>query len=466
MIPSSLGLYTDFYELTMAQAHFNDQRHTARSGFDYFFRSNPFEGGYTIFAGLSDLLNSLGQVHFSDEDCSYLSDQGFQDDFVEYLREFKFSGSIHSMSEGEVVFPNEPILRVEAPVAEAQILETFLLNILNFESLIATKTNRIVQAAKGKPVLDFGLRRSQGFGGFHASKAAVIGGAQATSNTLSGKEFDIPVSGTQAHAWIQSFDSELEAFRSYARSFPDKSVMLVDTYDTLKSGIPNAITVAKELEENGHKMVGIRLDSGDLAYLSKKARKTLDDAGLGYVKIAASNQLDEHLIRSLNEQGAEIDLYGVGTSLVTGQPDAALDGVYKMCSFDGKPRMKISENVEKVTLPGLKSVSRLIYDGMFQGDVIQQENESKPEKMIHPHQEKKQLAIDEFEHEPLLKPVVKNGEIVQGALKTATEASSYREERLSMLTDEYKRFENPHIYKIGISEKLRASREEWMSQLG
>jgi nicotinate phosphoribosyltransferase len=465
MIPSTLGLYTDFYELTMAQAHFNDQRHTTSSGFDYFFRSNPFNAGYTIFAGLSDLLDGLEYFHFSDEDCAFLSSEGFQDDFVDYLRDFKFSGSIYSMREGEIVFPNEPIVRVEAPVVEAQILETFLLNILNFESLIATKTNRIVQAARGKAVLDFGLRRSQGFGGFHASKAAIIGGAQATSNALSGRVFDIPVSGTQAHAWIQSFDSELEAFRSYARSFPDKSVMLVDTYDTLKSGIPNAITVAKELEEKGHKMVGIRLDSGDLAYLSKEARKMLDEAGFDYVKIAASNQLDEHLIRSLNDQGAEIDLYGVGTSLITGQPDAALDGVYKMCSFDDTPRMKISENIEKVTLPGLKSVSRLTGDGVFRGDVIQQIDEANPKKMIHPHQEKKQLQIDGFESEPLLSEVVKNGNVLDGAMKTAKEASAYRDERLRKVTDEYKRFENPHIYKIGISEKLWDARENWMNQL-
>jgi nicotinate phosphoribosyltransferase len=274
------GLYTDFYELAMAQGYYLCGRKNERAAFNYFFRTNPFNGGYTVFAGLQDLLPALSEFNFSEEDIRYLADQGMQKEFLEYLSDFQFSGSINSVSEGEIVFPNEPILQVEGNIIECQLIESLLLNFLNFESLIATKAFRIKQVAGTKTFSDFGLRRAQGLGAIHASRASVIGGASSTSNVLAGKLFDIPVSGTQAHSWIQSFDNELEAFRLFAKTNPDNSVLLVDTINTLKSGVPNAIIVAKEMEKEGHRLKAIRLDSGDLAYLSKKARKMLDDAGL------------------------------------------------------------------------------------------------------------------------------------------------------------------------------------------
>jgi len=318
------AIYTDYYELTMAQGYFLAGRQDERACFDYFFRDIPFEGGYVIFAGLSDLLEILNGFQFYEDELDYLAQQGFRDDFLNYLRNFRLNTDIHAAKEGEVVFPRTPILRVEGNIIEAQILETLLLNILNFESLIATKAARMKYAAGDHKVIDFGLRRAQGFGGIQASKAAIIGGIEATSNVYSSFIHDTPASGTMAHSWIQSFDDELTAFRKYAEYYPEDCILLVDTYDTLESGVPNAIKVAKELEEKGYKMKGIRLDSGDLAYFSRKARQQLDDAGLKYVKIAVSNQLDERLIKSLLSQNAPIDLFGVGTRLVTGHESPAL----------------------------------------------------------------------------------------------------------------------------------------------
>src|SRR5699024_2318786 len=340
------AIYTDYYELTMAQGYFLSGRKDERASFDYFFRSNPYDGGYVIFAGLSDLISILNNFHFNKEELHYLRQQGFQKDFLAYLRNLELSVNVHAVREGEVVFPTTPLLRVEGNIIETQILETLILNILNFESLIATKAARMKYAAGNKKVIDFGLRRAQGFGGIQATKAAYIGGVEGTSNVYSSFEYGIPASGTMAHSWIQSFDDELTAFHKYAEYYPDNAILLVDTYSTLSSGLPNAIKVAKEMEERGNRLIGIRLDSGDLAYFARKARKMLDKAGLEYVKIAVSNQLDERLIKSLLNQRAPIDLFGVGTRLVTGYETPALDGVYKLATVNAEPKLKVSENVE------------------------------------------------------------------------------------------------------------------------
>ncbi|MFV1885105.1 MAG: nicotinate phosphoribosyltransferase [Balneola sp.] len=464
MYPKYPAIYTDFYELTMAQGYFLSGKHTQRATFDYFFRKSPFDGGYVVFAGLSDFLDLLRDFRFGDEEIRFLKDKGFKHSFLDFLKDFRFKGNIYSAREGEIIFPNEPILRVEGNILEAQIIETLLLNILNYESLIATKAARIREVAGDKIVLDFGLRRAQGFGGIHASKAAVIGGLNGTSNVYSALLFGLEVSGTMAHSWIQSFEDELTAFRTYAEFYPDSTVLLVDTYDTLKSGIPNAIKVAKELESKGHKLKAVRLDSGDLAYFSKKARKQLDEAGLKYVKIAASNQLDEYLIRSLNDQNAPIDLYGVGTKLVTAYDHPALDGVYKLSSIANKPTLKISENVEKITLPGSKKVIRFLNrDGSFNSDGILLSIEEHCEAIHHPHFPSKTTKVEDLESIELLSLVVHNGTL-QLELPTAYESAEYAKSRLQQLSAEHRRFDNPHIYKVGISTALGQLRDQLIKE--
>ena len=456
-----IGLYTDFYEFTMSQAYYLTGKADLSACFDYFFRQNPFGGGYVIFAGISDLLDLLADFTFSKEDCDYLQRIGLQKEFLDYLRTFRFRGTVYAAREGEVVFPGEPLVRIEGNIIETQLIETLLLNVLNFESLIATKASRLRVVAGGRRVVDFGLRRAQGFGGVHASRAAIIGGLDATSNLYAAKTNDLEVSGTQAHSWIQSYDSELTAFRKYAEIFPDRCFLLVDTYDTLRSGIPNAITVAKELDARGHRLLGIRLDSGDLAYLSKRARTMLDQAGLQYVKIVASNQLDEYVIRSLLEQGAPIDAFGVGTRLITGQPSAALDGVYKLSMCDGKPRLKFSENFTKITLPGVKKIHRFTEsDGTFYADAILLEEETKAEVIHHPLFPEKKSQVGERAAEPLMQRVMHKGE-VQKTWSTA-ESAAYARERLGKLSSEHLRFENPHTFKVGISDALLDLRNELM----
>ena len=460
MLLKNPTLYTDFYELTMAQGYFLAGRHEQPANFDYFFRKLPFEGGYVVFAGLTDLLEIIDNFTFHEDELSYLSDQGFKDEFLDYLRNFRFQGDIYSAKEGEIVFANEPVLRVEGNMLESQILETVLLNTLNFESLIATKASRIKLAAGDKSVLDFGLRRSQGLGGLQASKASVIGGIGGSSNVLSGMMYDIDVSGTMAHSWVQSFDQEIESFRTYAEHYPDASILLVDTYDTLKSGVPNAIKVAKELEEKGHKLIAIRLDSGDLAYLARQSRKMLDNAGLDYVQIAASNQLDEYVIKSLLDQGAPIDLFGVGTKLVTAYDDPALDGVYKLSAINGNPTLKISENVEKITLPDTKKVVRYLNeDGSFNCDGVLLNNEGKQDTIYHPHVSHKSTSVSSFKSEQLLSKVVDKGSIAITP-STPKQSSEYAQERLSKLNQEHKRFDNPHVYKVGVSKKLRELKDQ------
>ena len=468
VIKDQLGLYTDFYELAMAEGYLQCGKKDQQVSFNYFFRTNPFNGGFTVFAGLADFLELLADFKYSESDIQYLKEQGFKDEFLDYLRYFQFSGNILSVAEGEIVFPNEPVLRVDGNIIECQLIESMLLNIINFESLIATKAFRI-KLVSGKNIFsDFGLRRAQGFGAIHASRAACIGGATSTSNVLAGKLFGIPVSGTQAHSWIQSFDTELEAFREYAQVHPENTVLLVDSYDTLKSGVPNAIVVAKEMEALGQHLTGIRLDSGDLAYLSKKARKMLDEAGLKYVKIIASNQLNEHVVKTLlKDQDAAIDGFGIGTELVTGKSDAALDGVYKLVEIDGQPKMKFSENVEKNTLPSKKQLYRFSDEnGKFYRDVISldRENPAEIDTIYHPVYPEKNTNIKGLKFECLLREVVNSGEIMLEK-QTPMEIHGFLEGRASLLPDEHKRFISPHIYKAGITQKLMETRNALSKQI-
>lgn len=455
-----VGLFTDFYELTMAQGYLLSGKEDIRVTFDYFYRKNPYGGGYTLFVGLEDILELILNFRFGEEDLNYLSKAGFDKRFLEYLTDFRFSGDIWSCKEGEVVFPNEPVLRVEGNIIEAQLIETILLNFLNFETLIATKATRIRQIAGDKIITDFGLRRAQGLGGIHASRAAIIGGFDSTSNVYSAFSFGLPTSGTQAHSWVQSFENELEAFRSFARIYPDDCVLLVDTYATINVGIPNAIRVGKEMEAEGNRLKGIRLDSGDLAYLSKKARQMLDDAGLKYVKILVSNQLDEYLIKSLKTQGACIDVFGVGTKLITGKDDAALDGVYKLSESDGKPRMKTTDSYEKMTLPGRKKIFRIFNgDGMFYADAITLVEEMDIGLIQHPFISRKHMDVSHMKKEELLIKVLDSGKRIFSSRKPE-EIAQYVQERLKQLPQEHKRFENPHVYKIGISKKLLILRDK------
>ncbi len=423
----------------------------------------PSRGGYVIFAGLSSLLENLENFSFGSGELAYLAEQGFQPPFLEYLKGFRFKGKIYSVREGEVVFPLEPLMRVEGTFLETQIIETLLLNFINFESLIATKASRMVLAARGRKVVDFGLRRSQGLAGIQASRAAAVGGADATSNVYSSFTYGLSPSGTQAHSWIQSFPDELTAFRKFVEIYPERSTLLVDTYNTLKSGIPNAMIVAKELEEKGQRLAGIRLDSGDLAYLSKKAREMLDLADLHYVKIVASNQLDEVIVKSLLDQGAPINVFGVGTSLLTGQDSPALDGVYKLSAFDGQPCLKISENLAMSSLPGVKKIVRYTDpDGFFYADGILLEDEKAAEFIFHPLFPEQKSRVAHCFPEGILFKVMEDGKPL--IHQTVKEAAAYAKERLAKLSPERKRFENPHTYKVGTSQKLMDLRTKLIHQ--
>lgn len=464
-LTQNTGLYTDFYELTMAQAYFYSGKQNETSSFDYFFRTNPYKGGYIVFAGLQDLLSILSNFSYNDENLAFLKETGLKDEFLDYLKDFRFKGNIYSMKEGEIAFPYEPIVRVEGNIIECLLIETILLNYLNFQSLIATKACRIRSVIGDKTFTDFGLRRAQGLGGIHASRAAIIGGADSTSNTYAAFNYQIPVSGTQAHAWVQSFDKEINAFRQYAEINPDSTVLLVDTYNTLKSGIPNAIIIAKELENKGHKLIGIRLDSGDLAYLSKKGREMLNKANLDYVQIFASNQLNEYVIKSLNEQGAQIDGYGVGTELVTGSDAGALDGVYKLVENAGKPCLKVSENIEKMTLPGRKKVMRYFdKEGKFFRDGILLFEEKKTSHIHHPFLSHKTTDIEGYTAEELTQKVMENGEVLI-AHKTPSEINAYLQKRFAQLPIGHKRFISPHIYKVGVSDEALNLKNELLKKI-
>lgn len=456
-------LFTDLYQLTMAQGFFLAGKADERAVFDVFFRTNPFDGGYCVFAGLGEVLPLIEAMRFGDDERAWLREQGFRDAFVDWLADFRFTGDIWSVREGEIVFPRTPILRVHGTLIEAQLIETLLLNMINFQSLVATKAHRMVSVAgDDRQVIDFGLRRAQGLGGMQASRAAAVGGCVSTSNVLAARAYGLETSGTQAHSWVQSFDDELAAFRAFADAYGSRTVLLVDTWDTLDSGVPNAITVANELKARGESLAGIRLDSGDLAYLSRKARRQLDDAGLHDVKIAASNNLDEHLIKSLLEQDAPIDVFGVGTRLVTAWDDPALDGVYKLAHAGGRDRMKVSDNIEKTTLPGIKRTDRFYNDdGTFYGDGIALDTEPALERIHHPLYPDMRSDVTGRDREPLLSRFVEGGRVVT-ELATPQAASTYRTERFARLPDEHKRFHNPHVYKVGISPALIEARRAMM----
>jgi nicotinate phosphoribosyltransferase len=459
------GTYTDQYQLSMALVYFRQGTAENRAIFDYFFRKLPFDGGYAVFAGLDNLLETLENLRFDGKDIDLLAKNGFPGDFLQYLKDFRFRGNIYSCREGEIVFPTMPVLQVEANMLEAQVIETLLLNILNFQTLIATKASRMRMVAGDRMLVDFGLRRAQGPGGYYASRAAIIGGFDATSNVRAGRDFDIPISGTMAHSFVQSYDDELEAFRDFAKAHPANCVLLVDTYDTLETGIPNAITVGREMEERGERLRGIRLDSGDLAYLAKAARRRFDEAGLDYVKIAVSNQIDEHVIKSLNDQDAPVDLFGVGTSLAVGMPDAALDGVYKLSYANSAPRIKLSESPGKITLPHMKQVYRIVAgdEEWIGADAVALANERDFKNIHSPFEPGKSMNIGGFKKVPLLEKVMENGKPTRAKL-SLNEISEYRQQRINRLPPEYKRFTNPHIYKIGISDGLKAERDKLIAR--
>lgn len=453
LIDSSSGLYTDHYELTMAQGYFLGKKKDTRANFDYFFRKNPYDGGFVVFAGLDTMLETISQYHFGEEDCNYLKALGFDSKFIEYLKAFRFTGDIYAPREGEVVFANEPLLRVEGNIIETQLVESLLLNILNFQSLIATKAARMRLVAGDRILIDFGLRRAQGLGAVHASRAAIIGGFNGSSNAFSASRFGFESTGTMAHSWIQTFEKEIDAFREYARLYPDSTILLVDTYDTLKHGVPNAISVAKEMEKDGNRLKGIRLDSGDLAYMSKNARKMLDREGLDYVKIVVSNQLDEYLIKSLLDQDAPVDSFGVGTSLVTGMGAGALDGVYKLTQVEDRPSMKVSENISKTTLPGLKKIYRYVNgQNLFYADGIELDGKNIPGIIHHPFQHDKSCSVEGYPCKEITGKVMEGGKVL--AAGSLDEAASYAAERLTQVPGETKRFVNPHIYKVGIGSEL------------
>jgi len=429
-----------------------------------FFRKNACKGGYTIVCGIEQFVDYVNNLNFSSEDIEYLKGLNlFSDKFLKYLKDFKFTGDIYAVEEGSVMFPNEPIVTVKAPLYQAQLIETALLNIVNFQSLIATKASRVCFAAQSDAVLEFGLRRAQApDAGIYGSRASIIGGCTGTSNVLAGQLFNVPISGTHAHSWVQKFDNELEAFRAYAKSYPDKCLLLVDTYNVLDSGVHNAITVFNELKAKGHKPVGIRLDSGDLEYLSKEAHKMLDEAGFGDVLITASNDLDEHAITSLKLAGAKINSWGVGTKLITSSDSPSLGGVYKLvASYENgnfEPKIKVSEDPEKITNPGYKKVVR-IYNkqGIAQADLIMLNDEtidtSKPLKLFHPVYTWKTKTLKDYTIKEVLKPLFINGDC-KHVKKPVMEIKEYAQQELATLWSEYRRISSPQIYKVDLSKKL------------
>jgi nicotinate phosphoribosyltransferase len=473
----SVALLTDLYQLTMMYGHFQAQTHQQRVVFDLFYRSNPCGNGYVIAAGLEEIVWYLHTLQFTDEDLVYLRGLDmFSEEFLQALKSFCFSGDVHAVPEGTIVFPNEPMVRVEGPIFEVQLIESAVLSFVNHQTLIATKAQRIVDAANTgpvkAPVIEMGLRRAQNMdASVFGARAAYIGGCVGTSNVLAGDSFDIPVSGTQGHSWIQSFPSELDAFRAYAKTFPDHAVLLVDTYDVLHSGLPNALIVAKELEEQGKQLKAIRIDSGDLAYLSKRARRILDQAGFAYVGIIASSDLDEWTIRDLVTQGAQMTSYGVGTNLITSHDCPALGSVYKLVAQEEqgtiKPRIKISENANKITNPGKKKVLRLYVDGMASADLIALDDEqldsAKPLELFDPVHTYKRKVIRDYEVESLLEPVYVSGQLVY-ELPTLKAIRQRVETGLSKFSSEVLRHVNPHIYHVDLSQRLWDLKQELLHQ--
>ena len=480
MSKRNLTLLTDLYELTMMQGYY-EKGQNENVIFDVFFRQNPCNNGYSVCAGLDQVIDYIKNLHFTYDDVDYLRGLGiFKEDFLHYLSGFHFSGDIYAIPEGTVVFPKEPLLKVVAPIMEAQLVETAILNIINHQSLIATKTSRIVFAANGDGIMEFGLRRAQGpDAGLYGARAAMIGGCVGTSNVLAGQLFDVPVKGTHAHSWIMSFPDEYTAFKTYAEMYPDNCTLLVDTYDTLKSGVPNAIRVFQEFKDAGKPLIkyGIRLDSGDLAYLSKEARKMLDEAGFPEATICASNDLDEFLLHDLKMQGAAIDSWGVGTNLITSKDCPSFGGVYKLAAIQNEkgefvPKIKISENTEKITNPGNKTIYR-IYEkasGKIKADLI-----CFADEVIDPKQDlllfdpmdtwkKTKLAGGTYTVREILLPIFKNGECLYKS-PTLKEIAAYCREEKDTLWDETKRLFYPHRVYVDLSQKLYAVKQSLLDQM-
>lgn len=468
-------LFTDFYQLTMMNGYFACQKQSQRAVFELFFRKVPQQGAYCLAAGLEMALDYLERLAFSPAEIDYLRGLNlFPEDFLSSLHHFRFEGDVWAIPEGSVVLAHEPLLQIEATLPQAQLVESALLNFLNFQTLIATKASRVVQAAgPGSQILEFGLRRAQGpDGAMSASRAAYIGGCQATSNAQAGLEFGIPVRGTQAHSWIMSFPSELEAFRAYARHYPDSALLLVDTYDTLGSGLPNAIQVARELASQGHRLQGIRLDSGDLAALSIEARRMLDEAGLTEVRIVASNDLDEYLIESLRNQGARIDTWGVGTQLVTSKHDPALGGVYKLVSIEEasgwRPCIKVSSHPSKVTNPDRKQVYRgLDTEGNFLGDILSLAAEEPPRSDCLLHDSLYRYPAQRLQAArfvPLLEPVMHQGRRLKPS-RPLSEIRQYALDQVARLPAGCLRTHNPAFYPMGLSDQLFQLRERMLSAI-
>lgn len=460
----NLTLHTDKYQINMMYAHWVQGSLNRRAVFDVYFRKLPFGNGFAVFAGLERVADYIRNLRFSEEELAYLVEQeeGYRPDFLEELRRFRFTGNLYAVPEGTVVFPGEPLVRVEARIFEAQLIETALLNFVNYQTLVATKAARIKQVAPDDMLLEFGTRRAQeADAAVWGARAAYVAGFHATSNLRAGMRFGIPAKGTHAHAWVQSHDTEEEAFRRYAEALPGQVTLLVDTYDTLRSGVPNAIRIARELAARGKRMDAIRLDSGDLAYLSQKARAMLDEAGFPDVKIVASNDLDEHIIAELKAQGARIDSWGVGTRLITAADHPALGGVYKLVARekDGgyEPVIKISGNPEKVTTPGVKDLYRIInrQTGKAEADYIALAGETdvvegKPLKLFDPVHPYLQKVVEEYEAVPLLQPVFLNGELA-GGLPSLEEIRGYHRRQLDLFWPQYLRKLNPEVYPVDLS---------------
>lgn len=471
----NLTMLVDFYELTMANGFFENGKGMEIVYFDMFFRKIPDNAGYAVMAGVQQVIDYLENLSFTSEDIDYLRSKNmFCEDFLRYLESFEFKCDVWAIPEGTPIFPNEPLITVKGPAIQAQFIETMILLTVNHQSLIATKANRIVNAAQGRPVMEFGSRRAQGYdGAVYGARAAYIGGCAGTACTISDRDFGVKALGTMAHSWVQLFPTELEAFRAYAKVYPDSCTLLIDTYNVLKSGIPNAITVFKELEAQGYKGVGVRIDSGDIAYLSKKARKMFDDAGLDYIKIVASNSLDEFIIRDLIMQEAEIDSFGVGERLVTSKSEPVFGGVYKLVAVEENgeiiPKIKISENIIKITNPSYKTVWRLFDNesGKAVADVITLADEiiddSKPYTIFDPEQTYKQTTLTDFTAKKLQVQIFKKGECVYKS-PAIEEIKTYCRKQLNTLWDEVKRLENPHGYYVDLSQPLWELKNKLLSE--
>lgn len=471
----NLTMLTDFYEITMANGYFLNGKGDTTVQFDMFFRNIPDNGGFAIMAGVEQLVEYLENLSFSDEDIEYLRGRGFCEEFLDYLKNFEFKCDIYSVPEGTPIFPREPIVTVKGPAIQAQFIETMVLLAINHQSLIATKTNRIVRAAQGRPIMEFGSRRAQGFdGAVYGARAAYIAGCAGTACTIVDREFGVPALGTMAHSWVQLFDSELDAFCAYAKAYPHDCTLLVDTYNVLKSGIPNAIEAFKrEVLPCGFRPKGIRIDSGDITYLSKKARVMLDEAGFEDVKIVASNSLDEYIIRDMLLQGAKVDSFGVGERLITASSAPVFGGVYKLCAVekDGEmvPKIKLSENTAKVTIPGAKKLWRL-YDnesGKALADVITLEDEtiddSRDYEIFDPDYTWKRKNVYNFSARQLLQPLFINGKRVY-EYQDIDDIKSYCLSQVDTLWDEVKRFENPHTYYVDLSQRLWDTKHELINK--